>query len=69
MLIPCRYDMAYTFKDSLAVVKMNGLFGYINKAGEQIIPVSLMMPLIFMMISPLYKKTVYGDILISRETW
>jgi len=38
LVIPCRYQAAYTFADGLAAVKKDGLWGAIDKNGNTVIP-------------------------------
>ena len=38
ILFPFKYDLKYTFCEELALVSKDGLFGYINKKGEEVIP-------------------------------
>ena len=37
-VIPLRYDFAYPFSEGLAGVRLNGRYGFIDKAGNEIIP-------------------------------
>jgi hypothetical protein len=36
-IIPCIYDEAYDFKEELAIVKLNGEWGFIDKTGKLVI--------------------------------
>ena len=38
IIIPCRYEGAYIFKEGMAQVRSNNLSGYINTLGKEIIP-------------------------------
>ena len=37
-VIPSKYDWEYDFYGGLALVKLNGKWGYIDKTGKEVIP-------------------------------
>ena len=37
-VIPCKYDVAYSFSKGLARVMLNGKYGFIDKLGTEVIP-------------------------------
>lgn len=40
-VIPLKYDHANNFSNGLAAVKLNGKWGYIDKTGKEVIPITL----------------------------
>ncbi len=38
IVIPLKYDNAYDFSEGLAIVKLNGKYGFIDKTGKEVIP-------------------------------
>ena len=38
VVIPFKYDEAYNFSEGLAVVKLNGKYGFIDKSGKEVVP-------------------------------
>ena len=37
IVISCKYDHAYSFQEGLALVELNGKYGYIDKSGKEVI--------------------------------
>lgn len=37
-IVPARYDLAYSFIDGRAAVKVNGKYGYLDESGKEIVP-------------------------------
>lgn len=37
-VIPCKYDEVWSFSEGLAVVELDGKWGYIDKTGEEVVP-------------------------------
>jgi hypothetical protein len=38
VIIEPRYDLAYTFDEGLAAVRLNGKYGYVDESGREVVP-------------------------------